>query len=681
MPNLLLNPALWRDANGFTPPQYWNAGTGTYEYNTGEGVGGYFRLDYIGDEPAPGDVLRCTFTQTNEDGLTLYVLVNSGEALVSYPFPPGALDDVALDAPAGLVSVEVSAFSSPTETPPIYGLAVALQPYLAGLVAEDDTATTDQGVPVSIPVLENDTFADAPVVFADLTSFDIQGAPSNGSAEVSGEEIVYTPNPSFSGVDTFGYIITLHDGEGFTSDEATVTVTVNPGPEPASTLPNCECTDDTSDHRTLGQLRTAVLQGLGFVDVLTTGPARTLGEMRADVFEALNLGNAQTIATRTLGQIAGEIYKMAGFADMVTPTAGTTAELHAFVNQAQQILWKRLEVNGEGAPPAWMADPADPTTLDGAAVQTIAVGLAKAHYGMPDAKAYQDYVEQYLSGLAQREAPVSQSQVNAALIRARDTVWNRDTPLDPMTADGDSSGIHYVPIELQAIASLKARMGHKDADLHRRDYERYVTEAEKRMPPDATNVVTLAIQSAQTTLYRRYSVLRTERFFSWPLTEGVNLYDLPDNAEACDKKLDPRELTWVGIERDGVWNRLICGIPPELYTLESRSWPVRYEIRQCIEVWPTPDTTEGRLIIKGHFKPEPFTADNHRTTIDCEPVFLQAMVTVSLHYKRDHRDYAQRLDALLQNLTAGAHLTRRYIPGTRTLIPEHEPTWDVESWP
>lgn len=86
-------------------------------------------------------------------------------------------------------------------------------------VANADTATTSAGTPVSIPVGDNDLgTVDPPTVAS---------TPSHGTVSVSGSAIVYTPDPGFSGTDSFTYTIcasiapTLCDG-------ATVTVTVVP---------------------------------------------------------------------------------------------------------------------------------------------------------------------------------------------------------------------------------------------------------------------------------------------------------------------------------------------------------------------------------------------------------------------------------------------------------------------
>ncbi|BCN93696.1 hypothetical protein THMIRHAM_14810 [Thiomicrorhabdus immobilis] len=89
-------------------------------------------------------------------------------------------------------------------------------------VAVDDGATTDEEQSVTIDVTQNDSMIDG----ATLTSA-TQG--SNGTTQIVGDQIVYTPNTDFEGVDTFQYTITDEDGETST---ATVTVNVNPVNDP-----------------------------------------------------------------------------------------------------------------------------------------------------------------------------------------------------------------------------------------------------------------------------------------------------------------------------------------------------------------------------------------------------------------------------------------------------------------
>ncbi|MFQ5648302.1 MAG: beta strand repeat-containing protein, partial [bacterium] len=97
-------------------------------------------------------------------------------------------------------------------------------------VAANDTAITNQGVAVAIPVVANDTDSDGSLVFSSILS----GPGANGSTSVNPAtgEITYTPNPSFTGTDSFIY--TINDEDGATSNTATVTVSVNNTPVAAN---------------------------------------------------------------------------------------------------------------------------------------------------------------------------------------------------------------------------------------------------------------------------------------------------------------------------------------------------------------------------------------------------------------------------------------------------------------
>ena len=97
-------------------------------------------------------------------------------------------------------------------------------------VATDDSATTPEGTAVAIPVLANDTDPDGDDVFVTAV-----GVPSNGSAglNAAGTAIDYTPDPGFSGSDSFEY--TISDGAGGT-DTANVAVTITAVDDPPTAL-------------------------------------------------------------------------------------------------------------------------------------------------------------------------------------------------------------------------------------------------------------------------------------------------------------------------------------------------------------------------------------------------------------------------------------------------------------
>jgi len=87
-------------------------------------------------------------------------------------------------------------------------------------VADNDTATTDEDIPVLIDVLGNDSDIDG-----DTLNVDSVTDPAHGSVVNNGIDVNYTPDPYFNGIDTFTY--TVSDGNGGTAT-ATVTVNVNP---------------------------------------------------------------------------------------------------------------------------------------------------------------------------------------------------------------------------------------------------------------------------------------------------------------------------------------------------------------------------------------------------------------------------------------------------------------------
>jgi len=86
-------------------------------------------------------------------------------------------------------------------------------------IAIDDYATSEDGGPVTISVLPNDSDPDGDEIYV-CGEF---SQPDNGVVVQQGNEFIYTPNPGFSGTDSFIYQIC--DGNGG-SDYATVYITV-----------------------------------------------------------------------------------------------------------------------------------------------------------------------------------------------------------------------------------------------------------------------------------------------------------------------------------------------------------------------------------------------------------------------------------------------------------------------
>ena len=99
-------------------------------------------------------------------------------------------------------------------------------------VAVDDTGATNEDTAVDINVVANDTDAEGDTLSVSAVGTGDDG-PSNGTAALtsgSTTEVTYTPNPNFSGQDSFTY--TVADGNGGT-DSGKVTVTMTAVAEPA----------------------------------------------------------------------------------------------------------------------------------------------------------------------------------------------------------------------------------------------------------------------------------------------------------------------------------------------------------------------------------------------------------------------------------------------------------------
>ena len=77
-------------------------------------------------------------------------------------------------------------------------------------VANDDKGSTPENTPIEIDVTTNDTDEDGTI---DPTTVVITTPPENGTVDVDPTtgKVTYTPNPGFSGQDTFEYTVQDND--------------------------------------------------------------------------------------------------------------------------------------------------------------------------------------------------------------------------------------------------------------------------------------------------------------------------------------------------------------------------------------------------------------------------------------------------------------------------------------
>jgi hypothetical protein len=182
------------------------------------------------DDPIVGQTVRVSFSVTGDGGTP------TGNVTVTADGPgetcSGAVSqgfcDLVFTAPGNDRDVTATyegdgRFEGDTDTAEID--VDPAPPVNQAPTANDDEATTDAGVAVTIPVRANDTDPEG----TELTIGDVSSPANGGTAVNNGDgTITYTPADGFSGSDSFTY--TASDGS--LSDAATVTVTVNAPPAP-----------------------------------------------------------------------------------------------------------------------------------------------------------------------------------------------------------------------------------------------------------------------------------------------------------------------------------------------------------------------------------------------------------------------------------------------------------------
>lgn len=151
-------------------------------------------------------------------------------------------------------------------------------------VAADDEAIVAQGADAAIAVLANDSDPDG----NSLTIITVAD-PENGTVDIDGDRIIYSPNDEFTGTDSFTYSIS----DGAATDTATVTVTVQPAEQPLAGSDGADLLIGDNDLTSLGATPEEITGGDGD-DVLVGGRGadRLTGGEGANRFEYLSLADS-----------------------------------------------------------------------------------------------------------------------------------------------------------------------------------------------------------------------------------------------------------------------------------------------------------------------------------------------------------------------------------------------------
>ena len=233
-------------------PEPGSHGIVTFTYDISDENGGTdtavvtVAVALVNDSPNAADDESSTFEDTpttisvlpndsDPDGDTLTIqsvtrpahgtAVPSGTSIVYTPLPGYAGSDsfsyTVSDGSGGTDSAIVTLTVLPINDPPI---------------AQNDNQTTAENRPVAITVLSNDVDPDGDAL---LIQSVVQ--PPNGTVVANDAELLYTPDPGFSGIDSFVYTVT--DGRG-ESDSARVTIAVATVNDPPIAQDDVATTDE-----------------------------------------------------------------------------------------------------------------------------------------------------------------------------------------------------------------------------------------------------------------------------------------------------------------------------------------------------------------------------------------------------------------------------------------------------
>lgn len=180
------------------------------------------------------------------------------------------------------------------------------------------------------------------------------------------------------------------------------------------------------------------------------------------------------------------------------------------------------------------------------------------------------------------------------------------------------------------------------------------------------------LQDAQDFLWRNLDVPELQRDVMRRLGVEQFLYDYPDDCA-------PERILAVSVQFSQSWRRLTEMDAPlneeitEAQVGNGNTWtptfplvksrtgtPAHYERREQLRIWPVP--LERKVLRLTYQKRcDPFTQDQHRSTLDSMLIFRLALADAKSHYKHpDAQKYQERAAATLRKLKVSEHGERRY---------------------
>lgn len=435
--------------------------------------------------------------------------------------------------------------------------------------------------------------------------------------------------------------------------------------------------------RTLAELRAELIDRLGFIaHKPATTAGKTLGTVRAELIARLGFIAPNAVqAGKSLAQLRDYLLARLGFgAQQANPPPGVLPLLDAIANEAQDTLWRRYAQQvTPGAAPVALVNPSDPLTLDNRAVEMLALALAKAHFGQPDAQAAANLFEAYLQELLQRQPPGLVATLNSLINDAQAEVWRRlgydsqGAAAPPaLVNDGDPLTIDAAAVEGLALARAASLYGRPYAKDYLDRVETYLVEQLRRQPPGLVPTLDSCLRDAQDALHEAFEWPELVKWYTVTTVAGQALYttftsvgtDVPN----------PHRIIEAKIEADGTFYPLRYGIEGSKYTVDTPTLPNRYEFRAGLELWPLPDRSDYTVHVKAVSKLHRFTQDSDPVTLPHRLVFLDALARAKAHFRQDDAlAIAREAELMRRRLASRAHGTARYVPGDPVPDPLPQP--------
>ena len=160
-----------------------------------------------------------SFTPTASDpdeGAVLTFSISNKPAWASFSTSTGALSGTPAGTDVGVTSGIVISVSDGTASANLPAFSLAVTPGNVAPVATDSAASTDEDSPLSLTLTAED-------VDKDQLTYQIVTQPSNGTASLQGNLLIYTPALNFNGTDSISFV--AKDAE-LSSNTATISLTV-----------------------------------------------------------------------------------------------------------------------------------------------------------------------------------------------------------------------------------------------------------------------------------------------------------------------------------------------------------------------------------------------------------------------------------------------------------------------